>query len=277
MTSRLKSSPNLNLTLNSIDDSPVRQRQQGRDAAQLARRAVAERARRGAASACDAGAPGITVHPRADGGTSRPTTSATIAAALAGAAARGRVQHRRRSAARAARRWSTRCGRISARWCRSCRARSRARRAGSRARAPSGCRRSFASFKAHGIRVSLFVDAEPEPIRLGGIGRRRPRRALHRAVRAGVRAGSGRRRAGRSRSTRTRRSWRTRSAWASTPATISTSTTSCCSATLPHLDEVSIGHALISRALFVGLDRVVREYLRGARRPVHRSPVTPEL
>jgi pyridoxine 5-phosphate synthase len=32
-------------------------------------------------------------------------------------------------------------------------------------------------------------------------------------------------------------------------------------ATLPHLDEVSIGHALISRALFVGLDTVVREYL----------------
>jgi pyridoxine 5-phosphate synthase len=31
--------------------------------------------------------------------------------------------------------------------------------------------------------------------------------------------------------------------------------------TLPHLAEVSIGHALMSRALFVGLDRVVREYL----------------
>jgi len=31
--------------------------------------------------------------------------------------------------------------------------------------------------------------------------------------------------------------------------------------TLPHLDEVSIGHALISRALFVGLKTVVREYL----------------
>jgi pyridoxine 5-phosphate synthase len=30
---------------------------------------------------------------------------------------------------------------------------------------------------------------------------------------------------------------------------------------LPHLDEVSIGHALISRALFVGLETVVREYL----------------
>jgi pyridoxine 5-phosphate synthase len=30
---------------------------------------------------------------------------------------------------------------------------------------------------------------------------------------------------------------------------------------LPHLDEVSIGHAIMSRALFVGLDRVVGEYL----------------
>jgi pyridoxine 5-phosphate synthase len=31
--------------------------------------------------------------------------------------------------------------------------------------------------------------------------------------------------------------------------------------TLPYLDEVSIGHAIISRALFVGLETVVREYL----------------
>jgi pyridoxine 5-phosphate synthase len=31
---------------------------------------------------------------------------------------------------------------------------------------------------------------------------------------------------------------------------------------LLHLDEVSIGHALISHALFVGLDRAVREYLK---------------
>jgi len=30
---------------------------------------------------------------------------------------------------------------------------------------------------------------------------------------------------------------------------------------LPHLDEVSIGHALMSHALFVGLERSVREYL----------------
>ncbi|MBS1817221.1 MAG: pyridoxine 5'-phosphate synthase [Acidobacteria bacterium] len=31
--------------------------------------------------------------------------------------------------------------------------------------------------------------------------------------------------------------------------------------TLPYLDEVSIGHAIMSRALFVGLEQVVREYL----------------
>jgi pyridoxine 5-phosphate synthase len=31
--------------------------------------------------------------------------------------------------------------------------------------------------------------------------------------------------------------------------------------TLPGLDEVSIGHAIISRAVFVGLATVVREYL----------------
>jgi pyridoxine 5-phosphate synthase len=30
---------------------------------------------------------------------------------------------------------------------------------------------------------------------------------------------------------------------------------------LPYLDEVSIGHALVGRALFVGLRQVVREYL----------------
>jgi pyridoxine 5-phosphate synthase len=34
---------------------------------------------------------------------------------------------------------------------------------------------------------------------------------------------------------------------------------------LPHLAEVSIGHALISDALFVGLDRSVRDYLKALR------------
>ena len=32
--------------------------------------------------------------------------------------------------------------------------------------------------------------------------------------------------------------------------------------TLPHIDEVSIGHALMARALFVGLGSAVAEYLQ---------------
>ena len=40
---------------------------------------------------------------------------------------------------------------------------------------------------------------------------------------------------------------------------------------LPHLDEVSIGHALISHALYVGLDRAVRDYLSAIERPAMPS------
>ena len=34
---------------------------------------------------------------------------------------------------------------------------------------------------------------------------------------------------------------------------------------LPHLDEVSIGHALISHALYVGLSQAVKDYLNACR------------
>lgn len=37
--------------------------------------------------------------------------------------------------------------------------------------------------------------------------------------------------------------------------------------TLPHLEEVSIGHALMSRALFVGLKAAVRDYLAAVEAP----------
>jgi pyridoxine 5-phosphate synthase len=49
--------------------------------------------------------------------------------------------------------------------------------------------------------------------------------------------------------------------WASTPAHDLDLENLTLFRALPHLDEVSIGHAIISRAVFVGLDRVVREYL----------------
>jgi pyridoxine 5-phosphate synthase len=43
---------------------------------------------------------------------------------------------------------------------------------------------------------------------------------------------------------------------------------------LPHLAEVSIGHALISHALYVGLDRSVRDYLRALADPVRSASNT---
>jgi pyridoxine 5-phosphate synthase len=44
---------------------------------------------------------------------------------------------------------------------------------------------------------------------------------------------------------------------------------------LPRLDEVSIGHALISHALWVGLDRAVRDYLAALAGPAGRRPAGP--
>lgn len=44
--------------------------------------------------------------------------------------------------------------------------------------------------------------------------------------------------------------------------------------TIPHLAEVSIGHALMSHALFVGLDRAVRDYLAVLGAPAE-SPAGP--
>jgi len=45
---------------------------------------------------------------------------------------------------------------------------------------------------------------------------------------------------------------------------------------VPHLDEVSIGHAIVSRAIFEGLDQVVREYIDVLRRP-HRTDDPPTV
>ena len=44
--------------------------------------------------------------------------------------------------------------------------------------------------------------------------------------------------------------------------------------TLPHLDEVSIGHALISHALYVGLERAVKDYVSAVSlaRSLDKSP-----
>jgi pyridoxine 5-phosphate synthase len=206
------------------------------------------------------GRPGVTVHPRAD---QRHITS-------------GR-RLRRRAPLRPPRRRSSstskgirdpicspsciEIGRTSARSCRSGQVRSRAR--------PGGRRHNSGELGAdrrrparRGIRVSLFVEADcgasSGPRRWG-----RPRRAVYRALRPGVQ-GAARppnelshgyaEAAERAHGDRPRRQRRARPR-PRQPHLFRT---------LPHLAEVSIGHALISHALFVGLE-TRRPGLPGAR------------
>ena len=96
---------------------------------------------------------------------------------------------------------------------------------------------------------------------VGGIGRCRPGRVVYRAFRAGVRAWSGARARCRSRSTRKRASLANSLGLAVNAGHDLDLDNLVMFRELPFLAEVSIGHALMSRALFVGLDAAVREYL----------------
>lgn len=118
----------------------------------------------------------------------------------------------------------------------------------------------IAEMKAAGIRVSLFVDPDPAPIRWAAeMGADRVElytEPFARAFEVGPREGA------------------ESFARYVAAATLATSLGLGINAghdldlvnlvlfrALPGLDEVSIGHALISHALFVGLDRSVRDYL----------------
>ena len=115
-------------------------------------------------------------------------------------------------------------------------------------------------FKDNGIRVSLFVDPEAGPIEwAASIGADRIElytEPFARASERGAEAGLA--------------SFGTYAAAARVAASLGLGinaghdldlTNLTTFRGLPGLDEVSIGHAIISRALFVGLDTVVREYL----------------
>lgn len=114
--------------------------------------------------------------------------------------------------------------------------------------------------KAAGIRVSLFVDPEPAAVRFAAsLGADRVElytEPFARAFEQGAQAG--------------RASFSRYSQAADLAASLGMGINAghdldldnlVLFRTLPHLDEVSIGHAIISRALFVGLETVVREYL----------------
>ena len=196
-----------------LPESLTRSRAQSRDHRWFGCPSTSTRSRRcatraaGASRACSTrwtsastpASPGITVHPRADGATSRRTTCATIARAARGAAAGRRVQHRRRSAAGLLDLVAGGpAGPVHA-------GAGRARRdhqpggmaAGAGDRAAAGRDRGLASRAASASACSSMPT--PDAIRLGGVGRRRSGRALHRAVRARLRARPRRRAARRSR------------------------------------------------------------------------------
>jgi pyridoxine 5-phosphate synthase len=116
------------------------------------------------------------------------------------------------------------------------------------------------AFRSQGVRISVFVDARPESIRwAASVGADRVElytEPFARAFEAGQ--GSG------------RRSFETFAEAANLAHSLGLGINAghdldldnlLMFRALPHLDEVSIGHAIISRAVFVGLDTVVREYL----------------
>jgi pyridoxine 5-phosphate synthase len=114
--------------------------------------------------------------------------------------------------------------------------------------------------KAAGIRVSLFVDPEDAPVRwAAGVGADRVELYTEPFARAFARGG-----------TDGRESFDGYARAATLAHTLGLGVNAghdldldnlLMFRDLPYLDEVSIGHALVSRALFVGLDRSVRDYL----------------
>ena len=116
------------------------------------------------------------------------------------------------------------------------------------------------TFKSRGIRVSLFVDPVPGPIQwAASIGADRVELYTEPFARAFARGGE----AG-------RESFETFAGAARLAHSLGLGINAghdldldnlTLFRRLPFLDEVSIGHAIVSRALFVGLETVVREYL----------------
>lgn len=117
-----------------------------------------------------------------------------------------------------------------------------------------------ADLKAHGVRVSLFVDAEPSGIEwaaaMGGDRVELYTEPFARAFTQGDRAAT----ASLRRFSEAARLAHDRGLGVNAGHDLDLDNLALFRA-VPHLAEVSIGHAIVSRALFVGLDRTVREYL----------------
>lgn len=207
----------------------------------------------------DAGAPGITVHPRAD---ARHVTAADVRAIAALLAPlRGRVEYNIEGDPRPDLLALVRSVRPDQCTLVPVRPGEITSQAGWSPDAPrEALARAVADLRGAGIRVSLFVDPEEAPIRwAAGVGADRVELYTEPYARA---------------FDRSRADGEQSLAVYARAAELAHALHLGVNAghdlnldnlvvfrRLPHLDEVSIGHALISHALFVGLSRSVRDYL----------------
>jgi pyridoxine 5-phosphate synthase len=206
----------------------------------------------------EAGAAGITVHPRADRRHITPQDVREIAAALA--AVRPRVEYNIEGDPRPELIELVREVRPDQCTLVPVQAGEITSQAGWRpGPATDSIRDVVADFRSRGVRVSLFVDAEADPIRwAASAGADRVELYTEPYARAFERGGS----AGRESFERYAEAARlAHSLGLGVNAGHDLDLDNLVMfRELPHLDEVSIGHAIVSRALFVGLAAVVREY-----------------
>jgi pyridoxine 5-phosphate synthase len=207
----------------------------------------------------EAGAAGITVHPRADRRHVTPRDVREIAAALA--AVRPRVEYNIEGDPRPELVELVREVRPDQCTLVPVQAGEITSQAGWRpGPATDAIRDVVADFRSRGVRVSLFVDADADPIRwAASTGADRVElytEPYARAFERGVSAG--------------RESFERYAEAARLAHSLGLGVNAghdldldnlVMFRELPHLDEVSIGHALVSRAIFVGLSTVIREYL----------------
>jgi pyridoxine 5-phosphate synthase len=208
----------------------------------------------------DAGAPGITVHPRADERHIRPADVYDIAEALA--PVRDRVEYNIEGNPRPALVEMVEKARPDQCTLVPVRPGELTSEAGWPADTPKGeLREIIQRFRDHGVRVSVFVDPEPAPIDWAAeLGADRVELYTEPYARAFEHGGEAldqsleRYRAASERAARNGLGVN-----AGHDLDLGNLPTYL---TLPGIEEVSIGHALMARALFVGLGPVVEEYLQ---------------
>ena len=210
----------------------------------------------------EAGAPGITVHPRADERHIRASDVREIAAVLQPwRSSRGKVEYNIEGDPRpglvdlAVETQPDQCtlvpvmpGEITS-------------QAGWPPDAPTGTlERAIARLKSAGIRISLFVDPEPGPVRwAANLGADRIELYTEPFARA-FESSAGAGRAAFDRYVAAAELAHSLGLGVNAGHDLDLHNLTLFK-TLPHLDEVSIGHALMSHALWVGLERSVRDYL----------------